>query len=57
MAIKVSLGVISIYRLGQVLRIFRKGARRPLAREPDDEHLNDDITETKFSNDFSAISE
>ena len=34
-----------------------RGARRPLAREPDDEYLNDDITETNFSIDFSAMSE
>lgn len=40
----------------QVLRTSFRGARRPLAREPD-VHLNDDITETNFSIDFSAMSE
>lgn len=33
-----------------------RGARSPLAREPDDVHLKDDITEMNFSIDFSAIS-
>ena len=34
-----------------------KGARRPLAREPDEENLKDDMIETNFSIDFSAMSE
>lgn len=42
--------------LVQVFCTSFRGARRPLAREPD-EHLNEDITETNFSIDFSAISE
>ena len=33
-----------------------KGARRPLARDPE-ENRNDDITETNRSIDFSAMSE
>lgn len=34
-----------------------RGARSPLAREPDEEYRNDDIIETKFSTDFCATSE
>lgn len=34
-----------------------KGARSPLAREPDAAHLKEDSTETNFSNDFSDILE
>lgn len=40
-----------------VFFISLSGARRPLAREPFDVNPNDDITDTKFSIDFSAISE
>lgn len=40
-----------------VFFISLSGARRPLAREPFDVNLNDDITDTKFFIDFSAISE
>lgn len=32
-----------------------KGARRPLARDPDGLYLKDDINEANFSIDFSAI--
>ena len=45
------------YLLVRVFCTSFRGARRPLAREPDEEHLNDDITETNLSIDFSAMSE
>ena len=55
--IKIGIKVKVYYLFVQVFRTSFSGARRPLAREPDEEHLNDDITETNFSIDFSAISE
>lgn len=45
------------YLVLQVFFTSLRGARRPLAREPFDVNLNDDMTETNFSIDFSAISE
>lgn len=45
-----------LYLTVQVFRTSFRGARRPLAREPD-VHLYFDITETNLSIDFSAISE
>lgn len=48
---------MAYYLLVRVFRTSFRGARRPLAREPDEVYLNDDITETKLSIDFSAISE
>lgn len=45
------------YLLIQVFRMSLRGARRPLAREPVEENLKDDMIETNFSIDFSAISE
>jgi hypothetical protein len=57
MVINFGIGVIVCYLLEQVFWTSFIGARRPLAREPDEEHLNDVITETNFSIDFSAISE
>lgn len=52
------LGPCKLYYL--LLLVFRtslRGARRPLAREPDEEYLKAEIIETNFSIDFSAISE
>lgn len=52
------LGILHIFYLFmQLFFISFRGARRPLAREPDELYLNDDKTETNFSIDFSAISE
>lgn len=56
-AINYRIELKPIYLLVHVFRASFRGARRPLAREPGDENLNDDITETNLSIDFSAMSE
>uniref|UniRef100_A0A7C9CFL3 Uncharacterized protein n=2 Tax=Opuntia streptacantha TaxID=393608 RepID=A0A7C9CFL3_OPUST len=43
--------------LGQTFLTSCNGARSPLAREPDDLYLNDDIAETNLSRVFPDISE
>jgi len=45
------------YLLGQTFLTSCNGARSPLAREPDDLYLNDDIAETNLSRVFPDISE
>lgn len=57
MCLKNEIGIDNIYLFLQVFFISFRGARRPLAREPLEVNLNDDITETNFSIDFSAMSE
>lgn len=57
MCLKNEIGIDNIYLFLQVFFISFRGARRPLAREPVEVNLNDDITETNFSIDFSAMSE